>query len=199
MGYAQDVLDKAVELLAQYNVARYMTRLAVYVDGEVAMCDLIGLNDVPPTRALLDDFKVKINGDLRSWTSTEQEYRRPCSLYGYVHSCTFEPIRPEFSDIYWYPYTAENAGVRKANHALVVTTAEICVHEAFEIVALQDFPRWNIREYQEELERQFWSAVSEHPAWPHCGERYAEDGDGVPTAKAWFPFHPEPVRLDIAF
>ena len=77
----------------------------------------------------------------------------------------------------------------------MVTATENALHEACELAALADFPKWNIRDDQEKMGEQFWDAIYEHPAWPH---RYPTDNDR-PKAEVKFHFHPEPIKLDIAF
>lgn len=183
----------ALDIFKRYGLDRYIRRVSLTIDGEYLWTPLYPSEDVPPTWVLKRQLDVKINGDMRNWKETEQEFWRPDTLCGYLADGMFGP-RPTHGPIFWYPYTPIKAGIQKANHALVVIATENALHEACEMAALRDFPKWNIRDDQETMAEQFWNAVTEHPAWPH---RYR--GDNLPTAEVVFDFHPEPIKLDISF
>lgn len=199
---AQHAILTAAELLERYGLDRYVESVCLTVDGVDCEWErsCLGCDEVPSVAILRRQLDVHINGDMRAWRETEQEFQRPDALHGYIRTGGFmhEHQRPAVGPIFWYPYTADTAGIKKARHALVVTATENAIHEACELAALHDFPKWNIRDDQEAMGEQFWDAIMEHPAWPHI--TYEARKSGLhPKAMAKFHFHPEPIKLDIAF
>lgn len=125
--------------------------------------------ECPPLDLIRKISRDTIRPDMRQgWRNAEFCFMRPDSLYGYITEpmpVDDVPERVAENGIYWYPYTADEQGVKKANEAYLITFLELLAHDSAERCALADVGVPPAQD--DDTLNAWWDHLMEHPLWPH--------------------------------